>query len=445
MRRISKTFALLLTLIIAISCLTLLTVKSANDQTTSPTLEWSKTYGPYEGNGILQTNDGGYIIAGINATFKPFAPHSPSEYINEKGLLIKTDNEGNIVWQKTYGDNYPNSRLIYSISQTNDSGYLICGNGDWLLKVDSNGNQQWEKSFGIGKINSTFEFGNIQFNGLYPVSDGYILVGSLSSDTIAGYNSFVIKVDSNGNMIWKQLFLVGTLTGPQNVDINSVIETNDGHYIVVGDWNGHAWLSEISSGGNLLANKTYTNLDFFTSGIAEKNNQFLLTASTGLPNSQQRYTVYFVQVDTNLNILSTKTCDSDSNLYQLKQDFAGNYVAVSWHTYVTDNSDLKGYLMGFDINGKLRWNATLIGETAGKALFSSTFTLTKEGYAVTGSQYDSEAIQQSIFLQTFRLSSPIPTPSPTVPEFPSAILGIAILMTITTSILFYSKKQSYKR
>lgn len=444
MGKISKTFALMIILIIAMSSVCLLTVKSTNAQTTTPTSEWSKTYGPYEGNGILQTNDSGYIIAGVNATFKPFSPHSPSGYIDEKGLLVKTDSNGNIIWQKTYGGNYPNSRLFYSIAQTNDNGYLLCGNGDWLLKVDSNGNHQWEKSFGIGKINSTFEFGNVEYTGLYSVSDGYILKGSLSSDVIAGYNSFIMKIDSNGNMMWKHLFLVGTLTGPQNVDIYSVAETNDGQYVVAGDWNGHAWLSEIDSTGNLLINKTYSdeNLNYFTSCIAEKDGQFLLTASTILPNSQQRYTVYFVQTDANFNVISVKTCDSDSSLYQLKQDSLGNYVAISWHTYTPDTSDLKGYLMGFDVNGKLRWNSTLIGATAGTALFSSTFTLTKEGYVVTGSQYDSETIQQSIFVQTFRLHPSVSTPSSTgslIFDLAIPIIAVVLLAVAIISVLIYRR------
>jgi hypothetical protein len=232
---------------------------------------------------------------------------------------------------------------------------------------------------------------------------------------------------------------VGTLTGPQNVDVYSVVETNEGQIIVVGDWNANAWLSEIDSAGNLRVNKTYANLDFFTSCLAEKNNQFLLSASTVLPHSNQRYTVDFVKIDQNLNIISTKACPSDSILYQLKKDLAGNYVALSWHTYVTDSSDLKGYLMGFDVNGKLLWNVTLIGATAGSALFSSKFALTKEGYVVTGAQYSDGENQQNIFMQKIRMPS-APLPSPSVPELYWLVILSLLLSVFAVAVILRHRK-----
>ncbi|MDZ7821591.1 MAG: hypothetical protein U5N26_07125 [Candidatus Marinimicrobia bacterium] len=60
--------------------------------------------------------------------------------------LIKTDENGDMLWTKTYGGT--NSDIGHSIIQTDNSGFIIvgytqsygAGNKDiWLIKTDENG------------------------------------------------------------------------------------------------------------------------------------------------------------------------------------------------------------------------------------------------------------------------------------------------------------------
>src|SRR6185436_15330635 len=111
-------------------------------------IEWEKAYG---GNStdlvypVQQTSDGGYIAAGFSDSFGA----CPCTW------LLKLDSDGNIEWDKAYGEAYIGARET-AIEQASDGGYLVAattefgaGNGDaWLLKLDSDGNIEWEKSFG---------------------------------------------------------------------------------------------------------------------------------------------------------------------------------------------------------------------------------------------------------------------------------------------------------
>jgi hypothetical protein len=53
------------------------------------------------------------------------------------GWLVKVDDNGNTVWERTFA-----GVIINSIKQTSGNGYICAGEKDnlaWLLKVDING------------------------------------------------------------------------------------------------------------------------------------------------------------------------------------------------------------------------------------------------------------------------------------------------------------------
>ena len=69
--------------------------------------------------------------------------------------MIKIDSYGNIIWSKTIGG--IKSDFSWAAQQTSDGGYIIIGStysygaGDedvWLVKTDSNGNELWNRTFG---------------------------------------------------------------------------------------------------------------------------------------------------------------------------------------------------------------------------------------------------------------------------------------------------------
>ena len=65
---------------------------------TSPQIQWSKTYDTGGASSIIQTQDGGFMIAGANRTRLP----TVYTMYNYTTLLVKTNNSGEVEWTKTF-------------------------------------------------------------------------------------------------------------------------------------------------------------------------------------------------------------------------------------------------------------------------------------------------------------------------------------------------------
>ena len=183
---------------------------------------WDKIYGGLDydvGNDVKQTNDGGFILIG----------HTSSYGAGKRDVwLIKTDSEGNKIWDKTFGGTSTDGG--YLIQQTNDNGYILLCETEkietlqdiWLIKTDSNGEMQWNKTF--GGPNRDYA-GSLQ----QTADGGYIVLGSINK-VVTFCDIWLIKTDSNGEILWDKTFpIIGDNTG------RSIQKTSDGGYIILGD------------------------------------------------------------------------------------------------------------------------------------------------------------------------------------------------------------------
>ncbi len=239
-------------------------------------LEWATPYGGSlidVASDVKETMDGGFIITGRSAS-------DDGDVSSNNGLndvwVVKISNLGIIEWEKSYGGSLDD--IGNSIFQTIDKGYIVGGgtrssDGDvsinkgandfWIIKLDQLGNIVWEKTFG-GSQNEVLE-------DIKQTSDnGYIAVGNTDSGNgdVTGYNGgddfWVVKLDVNGNLQW-QTALGGSLD-----DLGYDIEqTADGGYITTGISNSVNGDVTVNQGGNdycifrldasggLLWNKTF--------------------------------------------------------------------------------------------------------------------------------------------------------------------------------------------
>jgi len=155
---------------------------------------WTKTYGGMRdecAESVQQTSDGGYILVGYTDSY---GAGSQDVY------LLKTNNDGDILWTRTYGGSGDDQG--WSVQQTQDGGYIIAGytdsygagNGDfYLIKTNASGDTLWTKTYGGSSSDAGWSVRQT-------VDGGYIIAGVTASFGTGGYDVYFVKTDANGNV-----------------------------------------------------------------------------------------------------------------------------------------------------------------------------------------------------------------------------------------------------
>jgi hypothetical protein len=194
---------------------------------------------------ILLTADGGALIVGTANNTQP-----SHRIIPGNAHLIKTDSEGNVIWEKDYGGE--NDASFSSIIRAGEDEYVLLGDiaasysrdesDVYLVKVDGAGNEIWSQTYGGPGMDWA--------KMVRQVSDGgYILIGSTADEFPTGnaYRSRIrlIKTDADGNQVWSQTY------GDSVLGLGwGVAQTPDGGYILTG------WEAKTADDRDVVALKT---------------------------------------------------------------------------------------------------------------------------------------------------------------------------------------------
>ncbi len=297
----------------------------------SGNLQWNKTIGgtlQSDAFSVLQTNDGGYALAGI------------MNVSSERFWLLKADSSGNTLWSQTYGG--PFNEELYAMTQTSDGGYALAGcttsfgSGSqpdlWLVKTDANGTAQWSQRYGTlgndaaysvvqtsdggyvmaGQTNTsscwlvkTDSVGAIQWNSTFgdgiststgmsvvPTSDaGYALAVNTNSTASGSYDFMFIKTDASGSMLWNK-----TYGGSSDDNPRAIVQSAEGGYALTGSTQSFGaggrdvWVVKTDSSGNMQWNQTIggTNNDMANAIIRTNDGGYAVAGSTqsyGLTNT----------------------------------------------------------------------------------------------------------------------------------------------------------------
>lgn len=168
---------------------------------------------------------GGYVLAGTERIAIDGS---------EQFSIVNIDASGNYIWKRTYGGMHQD--IAEHIEQTKDGGYIVGGStwdsnfgreDSYLLKLDEEGEIIWTKSYGGA-------FKDEAFSVKQTADDGFILSGFTNSDTIGSFGQmYVVKTDMNGNELWHNY-----IGGPGKDYAFDVIETFDGSFVITGVYAG---------------------------------------------------------------------------------------------------------------------------------------------------------------------------------------------------------------
>ena len=183
---------------------------------------WQKILGGFqkdEVRAVIKAADGGYILAGESDNTD--ASGGPKD-----AMLIKIDGSGNVIWNKLYGTN--EGEYAQSVAQTVDGGYVFTGLKTrdatvfdiFFVKTDADGNQVWEKTYR----------GGIEGSSVAATNDGgYILAGYTINEGIGGEDIYIVKTNSDGDTLWTRTY--GGINGERAAE---VIQAEDLGYLIVG-------------------------------------------------------------------------------------------------------------------------------------------------------------------------------------------------------------------
>ena len=192
-------FIILALVFISLSC-----KKVQEDTSSNPTTSGIMLYGNPYGNTLKsfgKTADGGFYFAGYT---------NSSAGSNQQGFIQKTDKNGKIMWYHEYGGKHDDE--FYKAHQTADGGFIAVGITSslaldtpqlsysaeaYVVKTDANGNPLWQKVFG-GPVNGSFRDVAETPDHDFIITGDYMVTTHFTSQECL----YVVKLDQNGDSLW---------------------------------------------------------------------------------------------------------------------------------------------------------------------------------------------------------------------------------------------------
>lgn len=204
-------------------------------------MEWRRYFGGTNNDrsyGSLQTEDGGFIQVGHSES-------DDFDITNPRGSydvwVVKTNSNGDLDWQKNFGGS--SIEVGYDVIQTDDNNFMLVGytrsddqdvsnlkgNADvWVIKFDNEGNKIWENTYG----GPNFDAGR----SIIPIgNDEYFVTSSSQSQTDQLSSNYGLNdvwtfiIDGSGNLKWQKNI------GGTGLDFgNDAAQNTKGEIFVVG-------------------------------------------------------------------------------------------------------------------------------------------------------------------------------------------------------------------
>ncbi|EDZ62788.1 periplasmic protein containing pyrroloquinoline quinone (PQQ) domain [Sulfurimonas gotlandica GD1] len=311
---------------------------------------WSGAYG---GGGVDSAKavvevDDGFILGG---TTRSFGNRIQSLY------LAKISKDGNLRWQKGYYSDKDDYYIGNDMIKISDNNLLIAGYEDhvkffdseinfYLNAINTDGQRNGIKRYGGNKVEKA--------NSIISVSDGYVLAGETDTWGNGGKDSYVIKLNKDGDRIWHNAF------GFRYDEVaNQIIQTKDGGYIIVGTTDSDhrnqkdIYVVKIDKDGNKVWQYHYGSKEHEEgNGIVEVDDGYVIVGYTNETHSYNS-DVYLLKIDKVGNVVWTRNYGGDRDdkghaLAKVKDGFV-----VTGYITSKDNNSKDLYLLKVDNNGNI--------------------------------------------------------------------------------------------
>jgi len=380
---------------------------------------WAKTYGGtgYDGATSIQyTSDGGYIVSGGTSSFGVY----------DNGWVLKLDDAGDVIWQKTYGG--ASGDRTYYIQQTSDGRYIAvgetasfgAGSSDlWVLKLDDAGNVEWQKTYGGSALDAGYR--------IQQTSDGgYIVAGVAGSFGAGSLDFWVLKLDGVGNVEWQK-----TYGGPGYEFMHSFQQTSDGGYIAAGQTLSFGaglsdlWVLKLDDAGNVEWQKTYggSAIDVAYSFQQTSDGGYMVVGHTSSFGAGD-FDLWVLKLDSAGDVVWQKTYGGSAGDYgwYIKRTFDSGYIVVgTTYSFGAGDSDL--WVLKLDSAGDVVWQKTYGGPT--REYWHTNIQQRSDGsYLVAGHTYSFGAGSADLWVLKLRPDGSIGTSCPSgIGAESSAIIG----------------------
>lgn len=216
------------------------------------TVQWSGKYNTPSDNeharGVLIAANGDILVVGSD---------NQNGFGGSDGLVLRLSSSGNYLWSRIFGGNL--NEHFHSVHELPGGNLIVTGSSSsygpgatsgYVLKLTNDGNIIWDYTYGAA--------GNNAFNSSELTSD-YNVVCTGFSDSYGGGNQVITtKIDTNGTLLWTTIY--GGNNFERGAAIREIPNSTD-YYIAsntesFGSGGKEILISRMGSNGNLLWNKT---------------------------------------------------------------------------------------------------------------------------------------------------------------------------------------------
>lgn len=306
--------------------------------------------------------------------------------------LLKYSPTGSLLWKKTFPNANPDFIKMFVKVDHDNNIYFLLSNFDanaqkFLLRIEkytASGSLLWSKNF----IPSGTAFNAIPNATALDASNSlYILA---TGHPHADGDLFLMKYDSDGNLVWSTTYGVSTGSDEGGVDI--AIDKNQQVYFTGNtSLNGQAnfVIGKCSSGGAIEWVKVYNgkqnNADYAAAICVNDNNLFVAGNTYG----QFMFSGYIaLKYDLNGNLIWKSEYDSNAGMANdAVLDNAGNFYVAGGFMY---SNTVHYLIVKFDPSGDIVWNNRYMPKIYGGVITAMAIDSDSKNLYVTGSKFQDD-------------------------------------------------------